>query len=147
MIVVGGDTADGKTILGRLWSPKREVRAFVTDESVGQSLKRKGYKVAIGDVSDESHIEAASMQCFSAVLIVEAAEDNRERSFAETPRDVIEGWGRAAAAAGVTRVIWVSQNEVPNVKVPEAHMIDPRLPDLADQVVTLDDAQPIDRDS
>jgi len=68
-------------------------------------------KVALGDVSDFSHVEAAALNCFCAVLVAEAAMDGRERSFAATGQEVWEGWATAIRNAGLQRTIWVSSNE------------------------------------
>lgn len=140
LIVVGADTEAGNAILERFDSPEREIRAFVSNESRGLQLKERGFKVAIGDVSDESHVEAASTRCFSAVLITEAARDERQRSFASTPDDVLEGWARAVCNSDVTRVIWVTVDEHPETKAPEVVSVDPSDPNLAERVVELDDA-------
>lgn len=141
LIVVGADTDAGAEILDEIGSPDREVRVFVTDESQGQKLKGRGYKVAIGDVSDDSHVGAAALRCFTAVLIAEAADDSRERSFARSPGDVMEGWAEAVANAGVARVIWVAASQPPETDVDEVTSVDPRQPDLARTVVALDDAE------
>lgn len=143
LIVVGADTQAGETILELLDAPEREVRVFVTDEAKGHELKDRGFKVATGDVSDESHVEAASMRCFSAVLIAEAARDHRERSFASTPNQVLEGWARAVASSEVTRVIWVKADGHPETKTQEVTSVDPQHPKLAETVVSLDEAQSI----
>lgn len=140
LIVVGADTDAGEAILKRLDHPEREVRVFVTDEEKGLELKDRGFKVATGDVSDESHVEAASLRCFSAVLIVEAARDERERSFASTPDAVIQGWARAVSNSAVTRVIWVSDAEAPETSAREVALVDPSDPQLASTVLELDDA-------
>lgn len=143
VIVIGADTTPGLKIIAALGQPGREIRAFVTDESVAADLRSNGLKVALGDVSDQSHVEAAADRCFSAVLVTEAASDERERSFASTPTEVIEGWARAVAAAGVKRVIWVTSDDPPTAAVPEAALVDPDHRDLAGRVVALDDAQSI----
>ena len=143
VIVVGADTDSGQAILKGLQGPDREVRAFVSDETIGVALKSDGFKVALGDVSDESHVEAATARCFSAVLVTEAATDSRERSFAETPREVVEAWARAVAASDVTRVIWVSADRPPATKTREVATLDPGDPNLVEKVVELDDAQTI----
>lgn len=143
VIVVGADTDAGRAILEGLYDPHREVRAFVSDGSVGAALKEQGFKVALGDISDESHVAAASTRCFSAVLITEAASDGRERSFAGTPGEVLEGWADAVASSDVTRVIWVSTEDPPATGVKEVALVDPDDPDLVAKVVDLDDAQPI----
>lgn len=143
VIVVGADTKAGATILQQLDDPEREVRVFVTDEERGLDLRDRGFKVATGDVSDESHVEGAATRCFTAVLIAEAASDDRERSFATTPDDVLEGWARAVSNSEVTRVIWVTAGGHPQTGVPEVASVDPSDPDLAEKVVALDEAQAI----
>jgi len=143
IIVIGADTSAGREILKGLQQPKREVRAFVTDENVGSTLKKTGFKVAIGDVSDESHVETASFGCFSAILIAEAAVDDRERSFAATADEVLTGWARAIVNSEVTRVIWISGAEHPQTSTREVVNVDPDDPNLVDEVVKLDDAQTI----
>jgi len=140
LIVIGADTAAGEAILETLGQPEREVRVFVTDEPAGLEMRNRGFKVATGDVSDESHIEAASMHCFSAVLIAEAATDRRQRSFASTPDEVLRGWAKAVGNSGVNRVIWVTDREPPETGVAEVARVDPSDPALAEKVLALDDA-------
>lgn len=143
VIVVGADTQAGKAILEGLHDPHREVRAFVTDEEVGADLKMKGFKVALGDVSDDSHVEAASTSCFSAILIAEAAHDHRERAFARSPDQVMAGWARAVSGSRVARVIWVSGETPPPTRADEVASVDPSDPSLVAKVVELDNAQSI----
>ncbi|HWL50674.1 MAG TPA: NAD(P)H-binding protein [Acidimicrobiia bacterium] len=141
VIVVGADTSQGRAVVKRLVEPGREVRAFVSDPDVGAELRELGVKVALGDVSDDSHVQGACMNCFTAVLITEAALDKRERSFATNERQVLEGWALAAAASGVTRVIWVHDGEPPPVRVKEVRTVSPDHPDLVAEVSALDDAR------
>jgi len=145
VIVVGADTEPGKLILDRLNHPEREIRAFVTSEATAIQLKDEGVKVALGDVSDESHIEGAALRCFSAVLVAEAAADNRERSFADSPQDVMRGWARAVARSKVKRVIWVTSDDPPETAITEVARVDPADPELVEKVAALDDAQTINR--
>lgn len=140
MIVVGADTEAGDTILQRLNARRREVRVFVSDEPKGLALKQEGFKVAIGDVSDDSHVEGAALRCFSAVLIAEAATDDRERSFAEDAQAVLRGWANAVSKSRVSRVIWVMSGDPPETRTEEVAVVDPSDPDLAGTVVKLDDA-------
>jgi putative NADH-flavin reductase len=142
-IVVGADTEPGRAVIDALIDPGREVRAFVTDPGVVNELKAQGVKVALGDVSDDSHLEAAALHCFTAVLVTEAARDDRERSFARGEREVLEAWARAVVNAGVHRVIWVDHGEPPAVDVPEVTRVSPDDPDLANRVAELDDARVI----
>ena len=147
VIVVGADTEAGRNVVEALLDPDREVRAFVSDPNVAAQLRAQGVKVAIGDVSDDTHIEGAATNCFSAVLMTEAASDDRERAFSTGPEKVLEGWARAVAAVGVTRVIWVGSGELPHTKTPEMATVDPDDPNLAARVAFLDDAQEIAKGS
>lgn len=122
-----------------LLEPGREVRAFVSDPDEGLRLRERGAKVALGDVSDDSHIDAAATQCFSAVLVTEAATDDRERSFAQDEPQVLKAW--ASAVAGVRRVIWVYAGEPPPTRAAEVVVVGPDDPDLVDKVVSLDNAR------
>jgi putative NADH-flavin reductase len=83
------------------------MRAFATDPSVIDELRIHGATVAIGDVSDASHLTGAALGAFSAVLIAEAASDARERAFAADPEEVYDAWAEAMRDSGVRRVIWV----------------------------------------
>ncbi len=141
MIVIGADTAAGESILAGLGEthPEREIRVFVTDETEARRLKGLGYKVATGDVSDDSHVEGAALRCFSAVLVTEAADDDRERAFADTSGEVLRGWARAVAGAGVRRVIWVTDGEPPETKVREVATVSPNDPVLSSRVMALDE--------
>ncbi len=142
VIVVGADTPVGLSIVSALIEPDREVRAFVTDAEVGVSLKARGVKVALGDVSDPSHVGGACLNCFSVVLVTEAADDRRERAFARDRRTVLEGWAEAAREADVTRVIWVdSLGGLPPTGIDETAVVRPgEVDDVAAEVVRLDDA-------
>ena len=141
VIVVGADTSQGRAVVKGLVEPGREVRAFVSDPDVGAELRELGVKVALGDVSDDSHVQGACTNCFTAVLVTEAARDGRERSFAADEGQILKGWASAAAASGVTRVIWVHDGEPPPVQVSEVRTVSPDHPDLVAEVAALDDAR------
>jgi hypothetical protein len=115
------------------------VRAFVSDPGSVAGLKALGVKVALGDVSDDSHIQGSLTNCFTAVLVTEAARDDRERSFAGSEDQVLRGWASAAAASGVHRVIWVHEGTVPAVPTTETCSVSPGSPGLVAEVVALDD--------
>lgn len=141
VIVIGADTSPGRAVVEGLVEPGREVRAFVSDPAAGAELRELGVKVALGDVSDDSHVQGSCTNCFTAVLITEAARDGRERSFATNEEQVLEGWAAAAAASGVTRVIWVHDGAPPPVRVREVGTVSPGHPDLVAEVTALDDAR------
>lgn len=144
VIVIGADTAPGVAIIEKLIAPGREVRAFVSDPGAAAGLRGQGVKVALGDVSDDSHVEVAALNCFSAVLVAEAARDHRERSFAASETDILKGWARATAAAAVRRVIWVYDGIPPPTDTPEVALVSPSEEDLGSKVFALDDAIVID---
>lgn len=143
-MVVGADTARGRAIIDRLVDPAREVRAFVSDARVAEQLKTRGVKVALGDVTDESHVAGACLNCFSVVFVDEACTDERERSFASDIAAIRRVWAAAAGQAGVQRVIWVTTAAPPPVDAAESAVADPRSPDVADEVFRLDDARQLD---
>lgn len=123
VIVIGADTHLGEPILSALSARDGEVRAFVTDETYAARFRAAGYRVAIGDVSDASHIAGAAFGCFSAVLLAEAAADDRERSFAPDPAAVQAAWEQSVAEAGVTRAIWVGCSPPRRATVPETVVV------------------------
>lgn len=141
VMIVGADTEPGRVILERLLTPEREVRVFVSDPDVAEQLRGNGAKVAFGDVSDDSHVAGACLNCFSLVLIEAASSDGRERAFASTSEAVMTGWARAAETAKVKRVIWVADSNPPPVQVAEVVKVEPGRTDLAQAVYDLDAAR------
>jgi nucleoside-diphosphate-sugar epimerase len=142
VIVVGADSPLGAAIAHTLRGRSGERRAFVSDPTVAERLRADGIKVAVGDVSDASHVEWASLGCFTAVLVCQAASDGREIAFADGPGAVIDGWLRAIREAEVARVIVVGPDQGAHPEV-EWAVVDPagRSPaDVAAAVARLDDA-------
>jgi len=107
VIVVGADTPVGEAIVDALLPRDGEVRAFVTSPDAGAALRARGVKVAIGDVSDGSHVGGAALNAFCAVLVEEAAADSRERSFAADRDDVVAAWVEGLNDAAISRAIYV----------------------------------------
>ena len=57
--------------------------------------------MAIGDVSDPSHVGSAALNCFlDRARSPRQRLDDRERSFAGTPELVLAGWAEAIAESG-----------------------------------------------
>lgn len=113
VIVIGADTEVGEAVVDALLPRQGEVRAFVTEAARGAGLKERGAKVAVGDVSDASHVGGASLNAFTAVVIAEAARDGRERAFAADPEAVFAAWAEGLADASVKRAIWVGSDAPP----------------------------------
>ena len=147
VIVIGADTAVGEAAVEKIVPAAAEVRAFISDLQQADTLRSHGVKVAIGDVSDSSHVEAAALNCFCAVLVAEAATDGRERSFASDAQAVWEGWAAAVRNAGVNRTIWVStQAEHAGVSFPKptpevAFVVDSNVENAAATVARLEEVQ------
>jgi putative NADH-flavin reductase len=147
VIVVGADTSHGNAVVRALMHRSGEVRVFVTAQARADEFRTAGVKVALGDVSDASHVGGAALNAFSAVLIGEAAADGRERAFAGDPVEVASAWAQAVAEAGVTRVIWVSDDPVPRPIAAAARevanvVVAGRTPEeIAAEVAALDDAE------
>jgi uncharacterized protein YbjT (DUF2867 family) len=145
VIVIGADSPLGASIVDTLRGRPGERRAFVGSRETGEPLRAAGFKVAVGDISDSSHVEGAAHGSFTAVLIAEAATDGRELAFADNPDAVIEGWLAAVGAAGVTRVILVGP-ERPGPPGVQWAVVDPngRSPaEVATEVAMLDDAREV----
>lgn len=143
VIVVGADTPVGLAVIDAVLEPEREVRAFVSDPEIGATLKGRGVKVALGDVSDASHVAAACTNAFSAVLVGEAATDGRDVAFASSRASVWQAWAEAVSEAAVTRVIWVLDEEPPVSGAPETAVVAASgrsTADVAADVADLDDA-------
>ena len=145
VIVVGADTSAGDEIVTSLASNAGEVRAFITDPDRAEALRKQGCKVAIGDVSDASHIQIAAFECFTAVLVTDAASDDRERSFAADPRAVAGAWMEAIRDAGIHRLIWIGSGplpEPPDEQVcPEVETLQADRPGLAREVARLNELE------
>jgi putative NADH-flavin reductase len=147
VIVIGADTPTGGAVLDALRHRAGEIRAFVSAESAAETLRPTEVKVATGDLSDTSHVEAACMNCFCAVLVTESAVDGRELAFASSHQEVIAGWRSAIKDAGVTRAIWIDSPAVSLDAVdgtaPEARLVSPSgrsLDEIAAEVADLDEA-------
>lgn len=152
VIVIGADTDYGLAVAEAVSRRRGEVRAFVSNPASAQSLRELGIKVAVGDVSDASHIEGAARQAFSAVLVAESGLDDRERSFAPSYEALVEAWARELRDAGVTRIIWVGPDDEPPPAISGSGMesvsIDTRNrspQEVADEAVRLDDLAEIER--
>lgn len=149
VIVVGADTPLGPPIIDALTRRAGEVRAFVTDPDAAQSLKGRGVKVAVGDVSDPTHLAGAALNAFSAVAVGTAARDPRSRAFGDDPGAVLASWADAFGDAAVRRVIYLDDPPIPSAAaafraaVAEVAVVHTggRSPiDVAAEVARLDDA-------
>jgi putative NADH-flavin reductase len=145
VIVVGADTPLGEAIVAALVSRGGETRAFVTDPERAVMLRALGAKVAVGDLSDGSHVGAAAYNTFTAVIVEESVFDGRQYSFASDATGVLETWVGAVRDSRVQRVIWVGDPppSLQTAPVPEIAVI--TRDDRSDQEVALEVADLNDR--
>ena len=106
VIVIGADSSLGEAIVPALAPASGEIRLFVSDPEVGARMRGIG-KVAVGDVSDGTHVGGAAIGAFCAILVAEVAQDARERSFAASPEKLFAQWADGLRDAGVSRIIFV----------------------------------------
>ena len=143
VIIVGADTPIGTEIVAKLVESAGEVRTFITDPAFADAFTAQHCKVAIGDVSDPSHIEIAGFEAFTAVLITEAALDSRERAFSTSPESTAAAWIGAVTDARIQRVIWIGTHplhEPPGGgRIPELAVLNSSDPDIAVEVGRLNE--------
>lgn len=114
VIVVGADTEVGHAVIEALRPASGELRAFVSDPDTAERY-RPFAKVAVGDVSDGSHVGGAAIGAFCAIVIAAAAHDDRERYFTQSPEELFSQWAGGLADAGISRVIVVgAPGQIPN---------------------------------
>lgn len=141
MIIVGADTPIGVAVARAIAGPDREVRAFISSMEPAEALRAMGVKVALGDLSDGSHIEAAATGCFTAILVSGAVTDGRELAFSESPHQVLRTWAQAISDSKVRRAIWIGS--AIDGAAPESRSIDPAGSsdeEVAARVAALDEA-------
>ena len=90
VMIIGADTTLGPAIVDALAVRGGEVRAFVSTVEVVDALRAKRVKTALGDISDGTHVGGAALTAFVAVVIAEAASDDRERAFAAASKPAAE---------------------------------------------------------
>ena len=143
VIIVGADTPIGIEIVAKLAENAGEVRTFITDPAFTDAFRSQNCKVAIGDVSDGSHIEIAGFEAFTAVLIAEAALDSRDRSFSTNPESTAAAWIKAVTDARIQRMIWIGTTplgEPPGVgRIPEVAFLKQSDEDTAVEVARLNE--------
>ncbi len=114
VILIGADTELGHAIVPELRPASGEIRLFSSSEEA-VARYRPFAKVAVGDISDGTHVGGAAIGAFCAIVIATAAHDNRERHFAATPVDLFAQWSDGLADANVSRVIVVgAAHEIPD---------------------------------
>ena len=113
VLVIGADTDLGHAIVPALQPASGEIRLFASEPDPVAAY-RSFAKVAVGDISDGSHVGGAAIGAFCAIVIAAAAHDERERHFAEDAGELFAQWADGLADAGIGRVIVVgTRQELP----------------------------------
>ena len=114
VIVIGADTELGHAIVPALQPASGEIRLFASD-AAAVARYRPFAKVAVGDISDGTHVGGAAIGAFCAIVIAGAAHDDRERHFAASPVELFAQWADGLGDAGISRVIVVgAATELPD---------------------------------
>jgi uncharacterized protein YbjT (DUF2867 family) len=108
VLVVGAETAAGRAAVEALLRARGEVRAYadaaVAGDDEAAALRATGAKVAVGDLDDEAHLEAALEQVHTVVHLAGnpfAAPEDQLDAFATTVS--------AAIGAGCRRLVRVTE--------------------------------------
>lgn len=108
VLVVGAETAAGRAAVRALARGRGEVRAFAdaaaTDEDGAAALRALGAKVAVGDLDDEAHLEAAAEQVHT---VVHLAADPFGRPTEQL--DALATTLSAAIGAQCRRIVWATE--------------------------------------
>lgn len=107
VLVIGADTEIGREIVPALRATAAELRIFGSDPDAVAPY-REFAKVAVGDISDGTHVGGAATGAFCAVVIAAAAYDDRERHFAADAAALFAQWADGLADAEVSRVIVIA---------------------------------------
>jgi uncharacterized protein YbjT (DUF2867 family) len=111
-LVTGATGYIGGTLLRRLAGNGRPVRALVRGEP-SRLDATAGVEVARGDVLSGSGLAEALEGCSTAYYLVHSMEAADDRDFAGRDRRAAENFGRAAAEAGVERIVYLGGTAPP----------------------------------
>ncbi len=113
VIVIGADTELGHAVIPALHPASGEIRLFASNPDAVAGYRGVA-KVAVGDISDGTHVGGAAIGAFCAIVIAAVAHDDRERYFAANPMALFAQWAAGLADADIGRVVLVGRpSEVP----------------------------------
>ena len=104
-LVTGATGYVGGRLLRRLADEGRELRALARDPSRVEDLD--GVEVATGDLLDGRGVREALEGCETAYYLVHSMEASSDGDFANRDRRSADAFGRAAAEAGVKRIVYL----------------------------------------
>ena len=112
VIVIGADTELGHAVVAALEPASGEIRVLASDAD--QVRRYRGVaKVAVGDLSDGTHVGGAAIGAFCAIVVATSAHDDRERHFAPDPEALFAQWadGLADAADQTDNRCWTTRRD------------------------------------
>jgi len=135
VLVIGADTDLGRALVPALRSDAAELRVFCSDPAAAEPYR--GFaKIAVGDISDGTHVGGAATGAYCAVVIAAAAHDARERAFATDTESLFGQWAGGLAEAEVHRIIVVGERHlVPDPDPLSAACSDYHTVDTADRAI------------
>ncbi len=104
-LVTGASGYVGGRLVRRLTREGRSVRALARDASRLESVD--GVEPVEADLLAGTGLEAALDGCSTAYYLVHSMEAAADDGFADRDRQAAERFGRAAAAAGVERIVYL----------------------------------------
>jgi len=104
-LVTGASGYVGGRLARRLAREGRRVRAFARDASRLEPIE--GVEPVVGDLLGGGGLERALEGCSTAYYLVHSMEAAADGRFADRDRRAADAFGRAAAAAGVERIVYV----------------------------------------
>jgi uncharacterized protein YbjT (DUF2867 family) len=104
-LVTGATGYVGSRLVRRLAAEGRGVRALARDPSRLEALE--GVEAVEGDALGGRGLDRALAGCTTAYYLVHSMEPATDRDFATRDRRAAEGFGRAARAAGVERIVYL----------------------------------------
>jgi uncharacterized protein YbjT (DUF2867 family) len=104
-LVTGATGYVGGRLVRRLAREGRAVRALARDASRLERLE--GVELVEGDLLAGTGLDRALNGCSTAYYLVHSMEAAADNGFADRDRRAAEAFGRAAAAAGVARVVYL----------------------------------------
>lgn len=105
VLVTGATGYIGGRLVPALLAAGHQVRCFARD-TARLDGRFEGAEIAKGDLFDEASVGDALQDCDVAYYLVHSMSDDR-RDFAQRDREGAKIFGRAAAAAGVKRIIYL----------------------------------------
>ena len=115
-LVTGATGYLGGRLVRRLASEGRPVRALARDPARFEPVD--GVEAFRGDVLSGRGVESALAGCETAYYLVHSMEAASDPDFAGRDRRAAEAFGRAAAAAGVSRVVYLGGIVPPGKRSP-----------------------------